>query len=172
MVQCHMCQMWVHPGCVGEVEKDIVTLWCCQSCRQMPTLVEKILQKVTALESCVTTIQESNQQLIALVQEQREEMRSLREDALQQKGRMSYADVTRTTKVKPTNTTLLVGNELLQDIHVDETKDGDPIKIRRLSGAAFNAIGSMIDDAATEDRIKEIIIVAGTHEMTEDIPVM
>ena len=29
----------------------------------------------------------------------------------------------------------------------------------------------MIDDAATEDRIKEIIIVAGTHEMTEDIPV-
>ena len=105
------------------------------------------------------------------VQEQREEMRSPREDALQQKGRMSYADVTRTTQVKPTNTTLLVGNELLQDIHVDETKDGDPIKIRRLSGAAFDAIGSMIDDAATEDRIKEIIIVAGTHEMTEDIPV-
>ena len=29
----------------------------------------------------------------------------------------------------------------------------------------------MIDDAATEDRIKEIIIVAGTHEMTEDVPV-
>ena len=171
MVQCHMCQMWVHPECVGEVEKEIVTLWCCQSCRQMPTLVEKILQKVTALESCVTTIQESNQQLIALVQEQREEMRSLREDALQQKGRLSYADVTRTTQVKPTNTTLLVGNELLQDIHVDETKDGDPIKIRRLSGAAFDAFGSMIDDAATEDRIKEIIIVAGTHEMTEDIPV-
>ena len=171
MVQCHMCQMWVHPECVGEVENEIVTLWCCQSCRQMPTLVEKILQKVTALESCVTTIQESNQQLIALVQEQREEMRSLREDALQQNGRMSYADVTRTTQVKPTNTTLLVGNELLQDIHVDETKDGDPIKIRRLSGAAFDAIGSMIDDAATEDRINEIIIVAGTHEMTEDIPV-
>ena len=107
----------------------------------------------------------------ALVQEQREEMRSLREDALQEKGRMSYADVTRTTQVKPTNTTLLVGNELLQGIHVDETKDGDPIKIRRLSGAAFDAIGSMIDDAATEDRIKEIIIVAGTHELTEDIPV-
>ena len=80
-----MCQMWVHPECVGEVEKEIVTLWCCQSCRQMPTLVEKILQKVTALESCVTTIQESNQQLIALVQEQREEMRSLREDVPQKK---------------------------------------------------------------------------------------
>ena len=172
MVQCHICQMWVHPECVGEVETEIVTLWCCQSCRQMPTLVEKILQKVTALESCVTTLQESNQQLIALVQEQREEKRSLREDALPQKGRRSYADVTRTTQVKPTNTTtLLVGNELLQDIHVDETNDGDPIKIRRLSGAAFDAIGSMIDDAATEDRIKEIIIVAGTHEMTEDIPV-
>ena len=29
----------------------------------------------------------------------------------------------------------------------------------------------MINDAATEDRIKEIIIVAGTHEMTEEVPV-
>ena len=97
-------------------------------------------------------------------------MRSLREDAPQKKGRLSYADVTRTTQVKPTNTTLLVCNELRHDIHVDETKDGDPIKIRRLSGAAFDAIGPMIDDAAAEYRIKEIIIVAGTHEMTEDIP--
>ena len=41
----------------------------------------------------------------------------------------------------------------------------------KCQSSAFDAIGSMIDDAATEDRIKEIIIVAGTHEMTEDIPV-
>ena len=50
MVKCHMCQMWVHPECVGEVEKEIVTFWCCQTCRPMSTLVEKILPKVTALE--------------------------------------------------------------------------------------------------------------------------
>ena len=75
----------------------------------MPTLVEKILQKVTALESLVTTLEQANQQLIALVQEQRQEMRTLREDALTQRGRLSYADVTRTTQVKRTDTTLLVG---------------------------------------------------------------
>ena len=170
MVQCHMCQMWVHPECVGEVEKEIVTLWCCQTCRQMPTLVERILQKVTALESFVTTLEQSNQQLIALVQEQRQEMRTLREDALTQRGRLSYADVTRTTQVKRTDTTLLVGNELLRDVHADKTNDGNFIKIRRLSGASFDEIGAMIDDAATEDHLKQIIILAGTHEMTEDVP--
>ena len=170
MVQCHMCQMWVHPECVGEVEKEIVTLWCCQTCRQMPTLVERILQKVTALESFVTTLEQSNQQLIALVQEQRQEMRTLREDALTQRGRLSYADVTRTTQVKRTDTTLLVGNELLRDVHADKTNDGNLIKIRRLSGASFDEIGAMIDDAATEDHLKQIIILAGTHEMTEDVP--
>ena len=170
MVQCHMCQMWVHQECVGEVEKEIVTLWCCQTCRQMPTLVERILQKVTALESFVTTLELSNQQLIALVQEQRQEMRTLREDALTQRGRLSYADVTRTTQVKRTDTTLLVGNELLRDVHADKTNNGNLIKIRRLSGASFDEIGAMIDDAATEDHLKQIIILAGTHEMTEDVP--
>ena len=165
MVQCHMCQMWVHPECVGEVEKEIVTLWCCQTCRQMPTLVERILQKVTALESFVTTLEQSNQQLIALVQEQRQEMRTLREDALTQRGRLSYADVTRATQVKRTDTTLLVGNELLRDVHADKTNDGNLIKIRRLSGASFDEIGAMI-----EDHLKQIIILAGTHEMTEDVP--
>ena len=77
-----MCQIWGHLECFREVEKEIVQLWCCQSCRQMATPVEKILQKVTAVESCVTMFQESNQQLIALVQEQHQELRSLREDAL------------------------------------------------------------------------------------------
>ena len=26
MVQCHMCQMWVHPECVGEIDKEIVSI--------------------------------------------------------------------------------------------------------------------------------------------------
>ena len=118
----------------------------------------------------MTTLEQSNQQLIALVQEQRQEMRTLREDALTQRGRLSYADVTLTTQVKRTDTTLLVGNELLRDVHADKTNDGNLIKIRRLSGASFDEIGAMIDDAATEDHPKQIIILAGTHEMTEDVP--
>ena len=118
----------------------------------------------------MTTLEQSNQQLIALVQEQRQEMRTLREDALTQRGRLSYADVTRTTQVKRTDTTLLVGNELLRDVHADKTNDGNLIKIRRLSGTSFDEIGAMIDDAATEDHLKQIIILAGTHEMTEDVP--
>ena len=63
-----------------------------------------------------------------------------------------------------------MGNELLRDVHADKTNDGNLIKIRRLSGASFDEIGAMIDDAATEDHLKQIIILAGTHEMTEDVP--
>ena len=121
MVQCHMCQMWVHPECVGEVEKEMVGICRHVWQHQSVTLVEKILQKVTSLESFVTKLDQSNQQLMALVQEQRQEMRTLREDALTQRGRLSYADVTRTTQVKCTDTTLLLGNELLRDIHADKT---------------------------------------------------
>ena len=105
-----------------------------------------------------------------MIRVQRQEMRTLREDALTQRGRLTYADVTRTTQVKRTDTTLLVGNELLRDVHADKTNDGNLIKIRRLSGASFDEIGAMIDDAATEDHLKQIIILAGTHEMTEDVP--
>ena len=43
--------------------------------------------------------------VIALVQEQRQEMRTLREDALTQRGRLSYADVSDVRLVKPVWTT-------------------------------------------------------------------
>ena len=47
MVQCHMCQAWVHPECVGEDDKDIIGIWSCTSCRMLPTLVERLLEKTS-----------------------------------------------------------------------------------------------------------------------------
>ena len=29
MVQCHLCQSWVHPECVGEDDNDIIGIWSC-----------------------------------------------------------------------------------------------------------------------------------------------
>ena len=42
MVQCHLCQLWIHPECVGEDNKNIVGIWSCKSCRVMPILVERL----------------------------------------------------------------------------------------------------------------------------------
>ena len=45
---------------------------------------------------------------------------------------------------------------------------GNPIRTRVKSGARFNDIGVMIDDAAKTSAIGEIIILGGAREMKED----
>ena len=65
--------------------------------------------------------------------------------------------------------TLLVGNSLLRDVRVDKTSSGNPIKIRRKSGATLADIEQMIDDAAKTETIDEIFIGGGTHETASDV---
>ena len=166
MVQCHLCQSWVHPECVGEDDKDIVGIWSCTSCRMLPTLVERLLEKTSLLESLVVTLERSNQQLVSLMGEQSQEIRGLREDIATSKRPDGYADA---NDGRPQAVTLLVGNSLLRDVHVDKTSSGNPIKIRRKSGATLADIEQMIDDAANTETIDEIFIVAGTHETTSDV---
>ena len=66
---------------------------------------------------------------------------------------------------------LLGGNSLLRDVRVDKTSSGNPIKIRRNSGATHADIEQMIDDAAKTETIDEIFVVGGTHETTSDVSV-
>ena len=79
LIQCHLCQSWIHPECVGEDGKDIVGIWTCTSCRQMPVLVSRLLEKTSALESLIEKLTVSNQQLVALVVEQQQDLRKLNE---------------------------------------------------------------------------------------------
>ena len=166
MVQCHLCQSWVHPECVGEDDKDIVGIWSCTSCRMLPTLVERLLEKTSLLKSLVVTLERSNQQLVSLMGEQSQEIRGLREDIATGKRPDGYADA---NDGRPQAVTLLVGNSLLRDVHVDKMSSGNPIKIRRKSGATLADIEQMIDDAANTETIDEIFIVGGTHETTSDV---
>ena len=166
MVQCHMCQAWVHPECVGEDDKDIIGIWSCTSCRMLPTLVERLLEKTSMLESLVVKLERSNQQLVSLMGEQSQEIRRLREDIATSKRQNGDAD---SNDGGPQAVTLLVGNSLLRDVRVDKTSSGNPIKIRRKSGATLADIEQMIDDAAKTETIDEIFIVGGTHETTSDV---
>ena len=54
---------------------------------------------------------------------------------------------------------MLVGNSLLLDVDVDKTSSGNPIQIRRNSGATLADIEKMIDDAAKTKTIDDIFIV-------------
>ena len=126
MVQCHLCQSWLHPECVGEDDKDIVGIWSCTSCRMLPTLVERLLEKTSLLESLVVTLERSNQQLVSLMGEQSQEIRGLRKDIATSKCPDGDADA---NDGRPQAVTLLVGNSLLRDVRVDKTSSGNPIKI-------------------------------------------
>ena len=64
-----------------------------------------------------------------------------------------------------------MGNSLLRDVRVDKTSSGNPIKIRKKSGAILADIEQMIDDAANTETIDEIVIDRGTHETTSEVSV-
>ena len=67
--QCHLCQAWVHPECVGEDYKDIIGICSCASCRMLPTLVERLLEKTSQFESLFVKLERSNQQLVSMLSE-------------------------------------------------------------------------------------------------------
>ena len=75
LIQRHMCQSWIHPECVVEDGKDIVGIWTCTSCRQLLVLVSRLLEKTSAPESLIEKLTCSNQHLVALVVEQRQDLR-------------------------------------------------------------------------------------------------
>ena len=79
MDQCLLCQALVHPECFGE-DKDIIGIWCCASCRLLPTFVERLLDKTSHLEALFVKLERSNQQLVSLMGEQNQEIRCLRGD--------------------------------------------------------------------------------------------
>ena len=83
VVQCHLCQTWIHPEYVGQNDCDIVRIWTCPTCRTLPVLVQQLLDRSSVL---------SNRQLVALVSEQRK-MSELR-DGMKSANACSYADVT------------------------------------------------------------------------------
>ena len=43
VIQCHLCQQWIHPTCVGEKSKDIIGIWTCITCRNIPRIMNKML---------------------------------------------------------------------------------------------------------------------------------
>ena len=160
LIQCHLCQSWIHPECVGEDGKDIVGIWTCTSCRQLPVLVSRLLEKTSALESLIEKLTVSNQQLVALVVEQQQDLRKLSEKISN--------PITDTIDLNPKVETLLVGNSLLRDVHFDGPDNRSQIRVVKKSGATFKEIEQMIDEAAKTHTINEIVIVGGTTETMGD----
>jgi CRISPR/Cas system CMR subunit Cmr6 (Cas7 group RAMP superfamily) len=44
VVQCHICQHWCHPSCLGENGKDIINIWSCPICRSSTDVIYTIYE--------------------------------------------------------------------------------------------------------------------------------
>ena len=53
VVQCHLCQTWIHPECVGQNDSDIVGIWTCPTCRTLPVLVQQLLDRSPCWSRCL-----------------------------------------------------------------------------------------------------------------------
>ena len=56
MIQCHLCQIWVHMECIDEAADDVVGIWCCNSCRNISQNVTLLCQKVSDLQHDMATL--------------------------------------------------------------------------------------------------------------------
>ena len=104
--------------------------------------------------------------LVVLVGEQRKEMSELR-DGIKSANACSYADVVRA----PRGATLLAGNNLVRDIDVMLTTDGAETNVCCKSGASFDEISDMIDEAANHDNLNGIFVVRGTKEAMGNVSI-
>ena len=149
LIQCHLCQSWIHPECVGEDSKDIVGIWTCTTCRQLPVLVARLVEKTSSLETLIEKLTFSNQQLVALVVEQQQDLRKLCENiSIPTTTTTDAADSPHISDAK--SVTLLVGNSLLRDVSAVGI---DTIAVRRKSGATLADIGDMIEEVRHDDKL-------------------
>lgn len=51
MVQCHICQIWLHFSCIKEKETDVIGLYTCEKCRKMPDTITSVLDKLLEMEA-------------------------------------------------------------------------------------------------------------------------
>ena len=118
-------------------------------------LVSRLLEKTSLVEKLTV----SNQQLVTIAEQQCDDMRKLR-DVVANASQLPSV-VTNISDAKSNPTTLVVGDSRLRDVHMGDNASGNPIRTRVKSGARFNDIGEMIDDAAKTSSIGAIIIVGG-----------
>ena len=56
MIQCHLCQVWVHYECIDEKEDDIVGIWCCNICRKLSYNMSLLCNKINDIQRDMATL--------------------------------------------------------------------------------------------------------------------
>ena len=69
MMQCHLCQSWLHEDCAG-IHEPPVSLWTCEQCRRLPSMVNDIA-------ACMSQLRDTNIELRDMAREQQRELAAM-----------------------------------------------------------------------------------------------
>ena len=195
MVQCHLCQVWYHSDCVGEKDKDIVGLWSCPTCRQLPRVVQSLKNSMANMDTTIQLLQENNARLADYLNTQMKESKRLRDgnDALKEQLRCDRSDMQSATvqmlsdKISElTNTilrmhssevttrpekTLLIGGKSLRDVDNVLTMKNEPVVIqKKQTPTTFKDISCGFTDTEMIRDVNNIVIVCDSHDPSSDTP--
>ena len=130
MVQCHLCQEWVHPECVDEDDKDIVSLWSCKSCRSLPALVTQLVTAMADMSDKMRSSEQARQDDRAAATAERAALHQQNELLRRDVATLNEQVKTLTWKTfRPTGqlSSLLIGSSLIKQVSRDNLKDTDVV---------------------------------------------
>ena len=184
-VQCHLCQHWTHPPCVGEKDEDIISIWTCPSCRTIPVTLQTMM-------SMMMKIQEDNEQLKTLFTSKLDSMQATlkQKDSHLQKLTEVVSDKTKDnanavheitalrTKVSELNSklcetswrnfrsqanskSLLVGSSMIRDINESHLDNTEVICIR---GGLIKDVKKVVTEKPAGVSYDRVVLVAGGND--------
>ena len=108
MIRCSLCMTWYHVECAGE-DSDYQGVWCCNSCRILPTSIKNLETQIESLVSSVKSIECREVALKAEVQQLKAEngnYRSLLEHTVQHAN--DLAKLVETMSFSPTDSNVTI----------------------------------------------------------------
>ena len=180
-VQCHMCQHWTHPSCVGENDKNIVGIWTCPSCRTTPDLIHTmytlmysiqqgnaefkndLISRINSLEHTITERDRKIQELTNVVVSKSNDLSdALREveylrTAVSEINVKLSAQSWKNFRHKSQEKTLLAGSSIIRDIS-ETCLDNTDVACR--PGGRINDITEIVKKTPS-DKYSRIVLVAG-----------
>ena len=67
MVQCHVCQLWIHPTCINEVNEEIIGIWACPKCRSISSRIDSLLDIITSQSNMIKVLSTKVEQIASCV---------------------------------------------------------------------------------------------------------
>ena len=182
-VRCVMCMKTAHASCANEEGNDIIWSWTCNTCRKMPSGIEKCSNNISSLTSVVQKLSSKLDTTLSKIDSLEQVIRTQASDLqmLQTTNdgltAQLYSVNTKCEELckmnsalskklheqphnKADNKPLLIGNSIIKHI---KPAPGSNLTVRCMPGACIDDIKSSLD--STNDKFSSICLVVGSIDV-------